>query len=67
MGMWRLVMKIVHVRINDHEMKMLNSGASLSRIEGDIFLKIYHSNYKEKKVEKMENNKEEFYAPESSG
>jgi len=28
-------MKIIHVRINDHEMKMLNSCASLSMIKGE--------------------------------
>lgn len=41
-------MKIIHVRITDHEMTMLNSGASLSMIKDNVFLKVYHSNYKGK-------------------
>ena len=42
-------MKVINVRINDHELKALNTGAGLSRIIDNVFLKIYHSNYVEEK------------------
>lgn len=42
-------MKIINVRLKDHEIEALNSGASLSRIIDNVFLKIYHSNYEEEK------------------
>lgn len=42
-------MKVIHVRLKDFEIEALNSGASLSRIIDNVFLKIYHSNYEEKK------------------
>ena len=43
-------MKIIHILLDDHELEMLNKGASLSRIVDNVFCKVHQSKYKEQRT-----------------